>query len=285
MISREDGWEPGPAPDDAWRPDRSATATIPGMSAQHTSPHKSVLVPSARRGLRKLRREARGLYWRLREVDDVELHGVRLTLDDWWATPELRQYIYSGDYEAPEYRVLVNSLRPDDRYLELGAGIGFLTTCACHRVGADKVFAYEANPQLVPVVERTAARNGFHPTVVNAVLGGSGGGQVPFYVDKEFWASSLAEIPDARRVMVPMLSFERELERIRPTYLMVDIEGGEVELLGAARLPSQVRAVCMETHPGQVGPAATQGLLNKLVGEGFILDLELSRSGVAFLSR
>ena len=261
-----------------------AAKTGASMGESAASGSRIAHAHTVRRKLGRIRDEVRGVYWRMTEADHVTLRGVDLTLDAAWATPQLRQYIYTGKYEAPEYRVLVNTLRAGDRYLEVGAGIGFITTCACQRVGDHNVFASEANPQLIPIIERTAAINGYHPAVTNGVLG-EAEGEVPFFVHDEFWASSLEEDPEARRIVVPARSIAKELERVRPTYLMLDIEGGEVDLLTQNTLPSHIRAICMETHADAIGRRATQTLLNKLATDGFCLDLELTGSGVAFLSR
>jgi FkbM family methyltransferase len=247
-------------------------------------PIYATLRTTLRVNIGRLRSDLLGIYRRVTTPDEVCIGGVSIALADWWATPRLRDYIYTGRYEAPEYEILVRTLTREDRYMELGAGIGFLTTCACQRVGAERVFAYEADARLARVTAETASRNGFRPSVSNVVLGGENG-TARFYLSEDFWTSSLTEIPGGRCVNVPQRSFAAELDRVRPTYLMVDIEGGEVDLFRGTPLPAEVRAICMETHPDVVGARAIQELLTKLADEGFVLDLGLSRSSVAFLTR
>ena len=213
----------------------------------------------------------------------IRLAGVELVLRDEWASPAIRQAIYEGWYELPERTILERTLRPDDRYLEAGAGIGLVTTCACMIVGARNVIAYEADPRLAEQARETAARNGFAAEVVNAALGARDG-EVAFHTSPDFWASSLLPSPGAQEVRVPVRSFGDVLDAFRPTYLMIDIEGGEVELL-APPLPDHVRAVCVETHPRVVDAEALQAMLLSLMATGFRLDLHESREGVAFLAR
>lgn len=214
----------------------------------------------------------------------ITLAGVVLEFDDRWVTDNIRQRIYEGRYESGERLILEHTLVPGDRYLELGAGIGFITTCACRLIGADKVFAYEANPELAAFAADTARRNGFTPTVINAVLADAEG-EIDFYVHEDFWSSTLLASQGGTPVRVPTRSFHDELARLQATYLMIDIEGGEVDLLDGERLPDCVRAVCLETHPAVVGAAAAQRTLNQLIEDGFMLDLAESGDGVAFLSR
>jgi FkbM family methyltransferase len=232
----------------------------------------------------RLRTDMRGLYWRLVKPSRIQLNGVRLRLEDWWATPTVREQIYMDRYEIGERAILTATLRPDDRFLEIGAGIGYITTLASQIVGADNVFAYEANPWLAQLARDTAQDNGFHPSVAAAVLGDQEG-ETDFYIHDDFWTSSLDETPSGRRVRVPVKSFRDELDRVKPTYMMIDIEGAEVGLLAGVQLPSTVRAICMETHPDVVGATATQNLLRRLMEDGFVLDILASTASVVFLGR
>lgn len=226
-----------------------------------------------------------GLRHRLAEQPArIPLRGIELNLDHAVVDRGIREMIYRGLYEDDEREILERTLRPDDRYLELGAGIGFIASCACRLIGGDRVVVYEANPELAALTEATARRNGFSPTVVNAVLGADDG-EADFYVHDDFWTSSLAADAGGRRVRVPMRSLASELARFRPTYLMIDIEGGEVELLAHDALPDHVRAVCVETHAQAVGREAIQRLVLGLIGQGFTLDLDRSTRGVAYFER
>ena len=103
-----------------------------------------------------------------------------------------------------------------------------------------------------------------------------------FYIRSDFWASSLEPGPGTTRVTVAGHSFDEELARLGTTYLMLDIEGGEVDLLMNHALPAQLRAVCMEVHPEIVGGELTQNLLRKLMDEGFVLDTRVSGEAVVF---
>jgi FkbM family methyltransferase len=226
--------------------------------------------------------------WRLRyrfaeQPSSIEHAGIKLELDDRWGTPAVRKSIYLGLYEMTELRILEATLRPDDRFLEVGAGIGFITACACRRLGDVNVTAYEANSELAAVATATLRRNGFVAEVVNAALG-ERDGQVDFYVHEDFWTSTLDPSRGGTPRRVPMRTLRGELERLRPTYLMVDIEGGEVDLL-AQPLPPHVRAVCVETHPAVVGTAALSRMLGTMTSNGFQLDLTQSGCGVAYLDR
>lgn len=239
---------------------------------------------NARRFAPVIAHRLQGPLRRLRRDRTRKLYGVLLEFDDRWASPAIRHAIDAGWYEQEERRVLEATLRPDDRYLELGAGSGYITARACQLIGDARVVAYEANPELAAVAAETAEHNGFHPAIFNAILGMEDG-ETDLFVASDFWDSTTVDNGAGHKIRVAVRSFDRELARTQSTYLMVDIEGGEVDLLGAMPLPDHVRAVCVELHPDRVGATPIQRLLVKLINEGFHLDLERSLEWVAFLAR
>jgi FkbM family methyltransferase len=226
-----------------------------------------------------------GLRYRLAEQPSrVTVHGVRLDLDGGWASPRIRETIYRGYYESSVRVVLTSSLAPDDSVLDLGAGVGFVTTLACRVVGDSRVVAYEANPQLAERARATARLNGFEPTIVNAAIAVAAG-ETELYVRDDFWTSTIASSAEGRPIRVPAASLREALDRATPSYVIFDIEGAEVAALEETQLPDYVRGVCLELHPEIVGVEATQRMLTGLMNDGFMLDLGRSAPGVAFFSR
>lgn len=208
--------------------------------------------------------------------------GINVTVERTWPA-EIRRSIHRNEYELPELRILRDTLRPEDRYLEVGAAIGVVATAACAIVGDQRVTAVEANPGLIEIATRTARDNGYQPEIINAVLGDE---EVPrtFYVHPWFWSSSLVAHEEATPVTVPGRSFLAELERTGATYLLVDIEGGEADLLDRP-LPAAVRAICVELHPGAIGYERVNQLLATLMSQGFLIDPVACQRGCFFLSR
>ncbi len=211
------------------------------------------------------------------------MHGVSVTVDPRWPRAIVGT-LYDGRYEQYEAEVLRATLRSGDRYLEVGASIGVTTTIACQIVGDVNVTAVEADPELARAAARTAALNGHKPVTINAVLTNDGQAERRFYVREDFWGSSLFPSPGAREIVVPARPFLRELEETRATYLLVDIEGGEAELL-APSLPASVRAICLEVHPDRIGEEAVRGVIAGLTDQGFVLDSRLAEVQVLFFSR
>lgn len=230
----------------------------------------------------KTRKRLRRLLARLHEPEWVDNAGVKLPLRSRLISGHVRSEIIAGNYERKEADILERYVEPADRVLEVGAGIGFLSAFCALRIGSDKVFAYEANPALMEVIAETHRANRVAPTVRNAMLA-RGEGEREFVVCDDFWASSAHRGASAgRTIRVPQLDLNAELARVRPTLVIVDIEGGEHEFFEYANLEG-VRKLCVETHPDVIGNGRITAMLAQLFAAGFVLDCTLFRKNVFYL--
>ena len=228
---------------------------------------------------RRLRRTLRRLVLVVRQPSTVRLNGVELELGP-WATAPVRRAIYQGWYERNEHDVLLATLRPEDTVLELGCGAGYITTVAA-RI-AREVRAFDGNPDIVAVARDTVTHNGCVATVENAVVQRAPSeATVRFYLEPDFPGSSLKPSHSGHAVDAPTCDFTTACQAC--TYLVVDIEGAEVELL-RTEMPG-VRAICVETHPWRTGLRPITEMLASLMAQGFMLDVEQSRGIVLHLRR
>jgi FkbM family methyltransferase len=203
-------------------------------------------------------------------ADVIDIDGLRVPLVDGIVTDAILKPLKSGRYEKGERVFLAELLRPDDRVLDLGGGLGLVSATAARLVPEGQVLTVEAQPNLLPLIRETWALNG----VTNARLrhgliapeGGAGG---TFYIRRDFWASSFE--PDSRpyvaKAEVPQISLADLIAEFRPTVICCDIEGAEEGLFDRADL-SGVRAVILETHPKVYGEAARDGILSALASGG-----------------
>jgi FkbM family methyltransferase len=232
------------------------------------------LPPAVPRVTEILLRPWRVLRRLLEKPQVVVLNGVRLLVEE-GTSEEIRRLIYRERYERGEARCLLACLEAQDVVLEVGAGRGYLTTLAAQRVGSERVFAYEANPALLPLIEATFAANGVRPQLTHAVLG-DGAGAVTFFVEDHYLSSSRQQrSAGARAVEVPQLDAATELARVRPTVVIMDIEGGEASLVPLFDWRS-VEKLVLEIHPALLGPAGTRAVLDHLTGQGFVEVKRLS---------
>lgn len=192
-------------------------------------------------------------------------HGVKLDLRDEVVTPWMVDRIVHGNYERTESNYLREVLKPDDVVLEVGGGIGFMAAFAKLCQPTATVVSYEANPGLMPVVERTKQINGLDFDARNAMLGAEAGSS-EFHVTKAFWASSATHKYDgASTITVPVEAVGSVMSEQPFNVVVMDIEGGEIDLLDAMDLTGVDRLI-LETHPKITGQASIKRTLKRLKG-------------------
>jgi FkbM family methyltransferase len=206
--------------------------------------------------------------WRRPKV--IRHAGVLLALDR-QIPPEILEYLYSGEYERSELKDIRTHLRPDDVVMELGTGIGFVSLACAKRVGAARVFSFEANPALKPLILHNYELNQLSPTLEICILGEKLG-ETDFYVHDQYWLSSTqAGIPNTHRVRVPSRPLNDEIRRIDPTFLIMDIEGGERELFRFIDFHN-IRKVALELHAGLIGHDEAEAIQRRLHDAGFTVE-------------
>lgn len=197
----------------------------------------------------------------------VDLDGVRIRLSPSMGNLAV-SYILSGNYELPERRMLNHALTRQDRVMELGTGIGYLSSYCANRIGSDRVFTFEANPSLRPLIESTYALNGVSPHLEVCMLGETSG-TAEFFVTKSFWGSStLHSRHTIKKIQVQVRSFNEALRQICPSFLIIDIEGGELDLMHHGSFEG-VEKLCIELHPYVIGADNVRWVVDRILAQGF----------------
>lgn len=222
--------------------------------------------------------------WRWNQPAWADNQGIWLPCKHPSIAPGIARQIYFGDYESKEVDIVANKLEAHDVVVEVGAGIGYLSAFCAKRIGSERVSTYEANPALIPVIQTVHQRNTISPAVHNVMLA-RGEGECTFYVEPEFWASSTSlRSQNAQAIQVPQRDLNDELALRKPTFLIVDIEGGEGEFFAYANL-SGVNKICLETHADVLGNDGISAVFSRLLGQGFVLDFSCIRKNVFFFYR
>lgn len=241
-------------------------------------------------------------------VFTFELHGIALEIPRSILTPELWDAFKGGYYEGSELSALRSVVRPDDRILEIGAGIGFVSAYLLRILGASRVWAVEADTRLLPIIRRTYELNAISGTVIHGVACHRDA-EVNFYLQPSFWASSMIASRETKRAFgkrlqqpsppsnhpiehtgasfgighpshsqtvskplsLPGVDVSRLVREFRPDVMVVDIEGGEGDLFSGLKLPG-IRSLVVEVHQSRVGGKGIARCFAALHQAGFAYD-------------
>lgn len=209
--------------------------------------------------------------------------GMKFPLDKAVLPQRIRALLRTEVYEAKEATAIEKLIRKGDVVMELGGGIGFMSTLVATKTRAKSVHAFEANPQLIPYIQQVHALNKAQKAQVTHAVLGAENGEATFYVRPNFLASSLSPMEDdtdVTEVKVPALDVNAVIADLKPTVLICDIEGAEVDLLPQMDLTG-LRAVVIETHPQWIGKDGIRKVFRCLDDAGLVFFPRWSHGKVA----
>ena len=186
--------------------------------------------------------------------------------------------LYHGDYEAPERLIAREMIRPGDKILEAGAGMGLVSLTMARIVGAENVVSYEPMPAAYSLLVDNALLNDLaidHRPRALSVTNGS----VKLYIDANVVASSLYARANSTSIEVDSDGIVETLQTTGANALVLDVEGSEVELIKSSPLTG-VEKIIMEIHPHIVGEPAINAMLEHLSVSGFRRNAPLSHGRV-----
>lgn len=205
-------------------------------------------------------------------MSDTKIHyGIKLPLVKSVMSKNMINTLLNGYYENEEADALSSVIQDNEVVMELGGGIGFLSSLVASNIKVKEVHVFEANPHLIELIKYTHMLNGVNAFVYNEILGKT---DMPlnFYINEDFWASSTI-LHDCKEVItVAQSSFQSRINEIKPTLLIVDIEGGEVELFDNIELHG-VKKILVEIHQNVIGRHGVKHLFDTLGSQGFHYDV------------
>jgi len=214
--------------------------------------------------------------------------GIKLPVDRRIVSPRIERSMARQTYESSEGRAVRKLIQAGDTVLEIGAGIGYISSLIRRFTPAGRIVSIEANPELVDHIRRTHGLNCIENVEVRSAVVMSKRREPTqrFYCREEFWAGSLSPTPEpvTKSVEVEVLGFDDLIAEIRPQVVVMDIEGGEYDLFTIPDLGT-VERVVVEVHVD----AADRGPMNQLLGNfarlGLAYSPDLSSGSVMTLHR
>ncbi|MCP4822236.1 MAG: FkbM family methyltransferase [Shimia sp.] len=180
------------------------------------------------------------------------LKGIEVGIPDWLKDTRIEAKLASGDYENKESAAALRRVKQGWRVLEIGAGLGYVSSICAQAAGAENVMSVEANPKMLDPIRANLARNGQDGvTLVHGAVVGDAHKEesVTFRAGALFWGGSLVEKDSSfdDLVEVPAVPIGHLLAIHEPHFVMMDIEGGE-QFLFDEKWPKCVRHVVLELH-------------------------------------
>ena len=206
---------------------------------------------------------ARQIFWtgplvRLMAGSPIERHGVSVDIAPDQVHDNVRTALFWGYYEAGMRRAVCEVMRRDLPVVELGGGLGFITTLIAQRTRAEKQIAFEADPGRVPLLRDTLERNDCTGvTIVRRALDYTGAetvvlGREP-HIAARHVSSSESSADGENVVKTPATTLNQVLDEhdIGDFVLISDIEGAELDVFEgeASEAGPRCRQAIVEVHP------------------------------------
>lgn len=219
----------------------------------------------------------------------IRSRGMNIPKHPQLTTGRVRGALREGTYERKECDAVMRVVKAGDRVLELGGGLGYMSTLLSVKKNVERVISYEANPTLIPYIRSVhAANNVQNVEVRNALLSPAAGDPVPFYVRKNFLGSSMDHDADpgsiVETVQIEKHPISDTLADLKPNVLVCDIEGAEAEVLPSGDW-SGLRAAIIELHPQWIGPKGVRAVFDAMHAGGLTYFPKASEGKVVTFRR
>lgn len=228
----------------------------------------------------------------------IETHGVRIPVDPSVMSDKIQQVLRSGRYDEQRAALMPVTIEDGERVLDVGAGLGFISTVAAQSGKAELVVAVEGDPHVIPLIESVHRLNGVSCEAVNRlVVAVKTSETARFFVHKDLWASSAMWLKQRDRrgvIEVPVATFGELIALYSPTLLLLDFEVFR-ELVPSVQWPETdvfgdidfrpLRKVQLMFKPKIVGPRGIRRAFEVLTAQGFAYDPSASNGNVVLMRR
>ena len=202
-----------------------------------------------------------------------ETEGCKFLIPKKLTTIVYRSQFYYDLFEKEERQLIREFIQADDRVLELGACIGIVSCLTNRRLlhTPEKHVVVEPNPNLVPYIEKNRQLNNCKFNIERCMIADEM--NPSFYVDKQITRGSAQQEADHNIEVKACRVAELEKRYGEFDVLIMDIQGGEAELLQLEKdALAHFRLVVVEMHPHIIGEQLVEDCRQLLRGMGFELQ-------------
>lgn len=164
----------------------------------------------------------------------TRIHGV-LVKKQALITREILRFIVTGEYEKDEVTLLMDNLTNEERLIEFSSGIGVTSIFAQRNMELQgQILRFDGNDEAIRAAQANAVINECpgieyrHGAVTSTEKA-----SLAFRQDAQFWASNLSPCHVQGTTPIPAFNLAKILGNFQPTCGIMDIEGGEYELLAS----------------------------------------------------
>ncbi|MGN6770085.1 MAG: FkbM family methyltransferase [Rhizobiaceae bacterium] len=211
-------------------------------------------------------------------MTSLSVHGIKVPLSPSDVSPVVWQALASETYEAKEAKCIFKAVRPSDRVLELGSGVGIITSLIA-TIDSVHVWAFEANPNTVRLARRVIAANDLdNVELLQGVLTAGAPRPLTFYIRKDLWMSSMDKDqgPFESEYSIKSTNVDQFISGHDVNVLVMDIEGAEKDLILHAELRG-IERIFLELHDHLYGLAGIRDITQALAAKGYAYDPRGSR--------
>uniref|UniRef100_UPI003F6BC92C FkbM family methyltransferase n=1 Tax=Yoonia sp. TaxID=2212373 RepID=UPI003F6BC92C len=221
------------------------------------------------------------------KMNNVAFKGLDVPFSGPQFSSAIREQLQNGSYEISEINGLQAVIRPADRVLELGTGLGIITSLAARQAKNGHVLSFEANPDLIGDARNLVRLNGLSNVEIRhgVLLKEPTTAEQTFHVAASFAESSLRPMANAvTSITVPTHDLSKVLTGFRPDVLICDIEGAEADLLPQVDLAT-IRAAVVELHPTILSASEVAGIYDHFIAYRLYPKIEHSGGTVVVFER
>ena len=219
-----------------------------------------------------------------------KINSIELSVNDKLISKKIFGNIVRGDYEIDENKILQKTFTSEDTLLELGTGIGF-NSIYCAKINNNRVLTFEGNPNMIPLIRKNMKKNRAEFSLRNEIVISKDfhNRSYSFNIVEDFWSSSLKTV-DANiinKVDVPTTNINAIVEDFKPTYMVVDIEGGEEDLFDECNwmANSSIKKILLELHADIIGEDRCFMVINNIIQQGFKMSFDGGPKNVVYFFR